>query len=501
MISPETEATILRLFHAEKWRVGTIASQLGVHHSTVDRVLSDAGVPRAARHKRRSMIDEYLPYMHQVLKDYPTLPASRLYEMVQERGYPGGPDHFRHVVSLHRPSPPAEAYLRLRTLPGEQGQVDWGHFGKLSVGQAERPLMAFVMVLSWSRRVFLRFYLNQQMENFLRGHEAAFAAWNGVPRVLLYDNLRSAVLERRGEAIRFHPTLLSFAGHYRYEPRPVAVARGNEKGRVERAIRYIRSSFFPARRYRDLDDLNEQAQQWCEGLSSDRPCPEDRSMTVRQAFEQERGKLLALPANPFPTDERVEVKIGKTPYVRFDLNDYSVPHDHVRKTRTVVASPDTVRVLYGKDVIATHTRSYDKKAQVEDPAHIDALVQHKHAASKHRGMDRLRHAAPSSQPVLVAIAERGRNIGSATAALLRLLDRYGAAELETALAEALAQGSPSPPSVRLILERRCRERGTPPPVPVRLPDDPRVRDVVVTPHDLNTYDHFEETHDDDDPTG
>ena len=107
--------------------------------------------------------------------------------------------------------------------------------------------MAFVMVLSHSRQIFLRFFPDARMENFLRGHVAAFTAWGGVPRVLLYDNLKSAVLERRGDAIRFHPTLLGFAGQYRYEPRPVAVARGNEKGRVERAIRYVRDAFFAAR--------------------------------------------------------------------------------------------------------------------------------------------------------------------------------------------------------------------------------------------------------------
>jgi transposase len=85
------------------------------------------------------------------------------------------------------------------------------------------------MVLSYSRQIFLRFFLDARMENFLRGHAGAFEAWGGVPRVLLYDNLKSAVLERRGDAIRFHPTLTAFAGHYRFEPRPVAVARGNEK--------------------------------------------------------------------------------------------------------------------------------------------------------------------------------------------------------------------------------------------------------------------------------
>lgn len=151
------------------------------------------------------------------------------------------------------------------------------------------------------------------MEDFLRGHQHAFAVFGGVPRVLLYDNLKSAVLERRGDAIRFNPTLLEHAGHHRYEPRPVAPYRGNEKGRVERAIRYIRSSFWPARSYQDLADLNQQAETWCAGLSSDRKCPEDKTLTVREAFEQEKSGLLALPDDHYPVEERVEVACGKTP--------------------------------------------------------------------------------------------------------------------------------------------------------------------------------------------
>lgn len=129
--------------------------------------------------------------------------------------------------------------------------------------------MAFVMVLSYSRRIFLRFSLDARTDSFLRGHVEAFCAFNGSSRVVLYDNLKSAMLERQGEAIRFNPALLGFAAHYRYEPRPVAVARGNEKGRVERAIRYVRDSFFAALAFSGLDDLNAQARLWCEGLASD----------------------------------------------------------------------------------------------------------------------------------------------------------------------------------------------------------------------------------------
>jgi transposase len=504
-ISPELEAKILRYFHVEKWRVGTIARQLGIHHGTVDRVLSQAGLPKAARPHRPSMIDPFLPFIVETLQRFPELTASRLYAMVRERGYGGGEDHFRHLIAQHRPTPLPEAYLRLRTLPGEQGQVDWGHFGKITIGKAVRVLMAFVIILSFSRRIFLRFFLDARMANFLRGHEAAFRSWQGLPRILLYDNLKSAVLERQGQAIRFHPTLMDFAAHYRFEPRPVAVARGNEKGRVERAIRYVRDNFFAARTFLDLDDLNAQAEAWCAGQASDRPCPEDRSISVRHAFEQEQPTLLALPGNPFPTDEREAVPVGKTPYVRFDLNDYTVPHTFVRRTVTVVASPSKVRILDGLDVIATHERSYDKDKQVEDPAHIAALVEAKRQGRRHRAADRLFHAAPNSRDLLTEAASRGQNLGSLTAALLRLLDRYGATELEAAIGEALSRGVPHPNAVRLSLERRRELREQAPPLAVELPADPRVNKLVVKPHKLDDYDQLqadsqtnpESEHDDD----
>jgi len=490
-IPPELEAKILRYFHVEKWHVGTIAQQLGVHHGTVDRVLSQAGLPKVERPHRASLIDPYLPFVHKTLEQYPKLTASRLYAMVRERGYSGGEDHFRHLIAHHRPRPQPEAYLRLKTLPGEQAQVDWGHFGKLTIGKAERTLMAFVMVLSFSRAIFLRFFFDAQMANFLRGHEGAFMAWGGLPRVLLYDNLKSAVLERQGDAIRFHPTLLEFAAQYRFEPRPVAVARGNEKGRVERAIRYVRDSFFAARKWRDLDDLNNQAEAWCQGQAADRPCPEDRSMSVREVFTQEQPKLLSLPDNPFPTDEREVVSAAKTPYVRFDRNDYSIPPTHVRRTLTVVASPSEVRVLDGVAVIAAHPRSYDKGEQVEDPAHVAELTARKRQARQHRGTDRLARAAPNSRDLLTRAGERGDNLGSITAALLRLLDHYGAAELEVGIAEALARGVPHPNAVRLSLERRREQRDQPPPLPIALPADKRVRDLVVSPHKLDDYDQLQ----------
>lgn len=488
MIPIEKEAEILRLHFAEKWPVGTIARQLCVHHDAVERVLREAGVSPTSLQRRASILDPYIPFIVETFGKYPTLRSSRLYQMVRERGFSGQPDHFRHAVARYRPRPVAEAYLRLRTLPGEQAQVDWAFFGKTAVEGTLRLLVAFVMVLSYSRHIFLRFGLCQRVGAFLACHQEAFDFFGGIPRVLLYDNLKSAVLERIGDAIRFNPTLLCFAAHHRYQPRPVAPYRGNEKGRVERAIRFVRDSFFPARSWTDLDDLNAQALAWCRGWAADRRCPEDRSRTVREVFEEERPRLLPPPDDHFPAEDRVVVRAGKTPYVRFDGNDYSIPHDRNRRALIVVASQRVVRVLDGIEPVATHTRSWGRGRQIEDPAHIQALADQKREAREGRGMDRLQHAAPRSRALLCALAERGANMGGCVTRLLRLLDEYGAQELDLAIAEAIERGAPHLHGVQQILVRRRHEQQKPPPVPVHLPDDPRVRDLVVKPHALASYD-------------
>ena len=426
-IPHELAARIERLYTVEHWRVGTIARQLNVHRDTVRRVLLAHGATRPVARSstqpggplRASLIEPYRAFIGQTLAAYPTLTASRLHDMVRERGYTGQASHFRFLVSTMRPRPPAEAFGRLRTLPGEQMQIDWAHFGHLQIGRAKRPLMGFVAVLSYSRRVFLRFCLNAQMDSFLRGHALAFAAFGGLARTLLYDNLKSVVLERVGDAIRFNPEFLAFAQHYRFEPRPVAVARGNEKGRVERQIDFIRKSFFAAREFTDVADLNTQATAWCEGRALDRPWPQDDALSVRQAFAAEQPRLLGLPAAGYALGQRLDVAVAKTPYVRFDWNDYTVPHTHVRRTLSVLADEARVRIFDGITELANHPRSFDRHAVIEEPAHLQALVERKRAARAHRGCDALAQVAPAATELLQLAAQRGHNLGSITAALLR----------------------------------------------------------------------------------
>lgn len=488
MLDPDKKARIVRLFKQENWKVHTLARHLGLHHSTVERALSDGDVPLPAA-PRPCLCDPYVPFIRQTLERYPGLSAARLFSMVKERGYSGASDgHFRKIVARHRPKKAAEAFLRLQTLPGEQAQVDWAYFGKFAHGTAPRSLWAFVMVLSFSRMLFVRFFLGQTQSLFLQGHQHAFDFFQGVPRVLLYDNLKSAVLERIGDAIRFHPVLWDFASCYGFEPRPVAVARGNEKGRVERAIRYLRTSFFPARTYKDLADLNAQALSFCQSEAARRRCPEDSTLTVQAAWDKERGLLLPIPTAPYPAEERTEVRVGKTPYVRFDKNDYSVPHTAVRRTLTVLASAESVRIVEGEVTLAVHPRCFDSGKTLEDPAHLEALRTEKHKAREPATLRRLTSAAPAAGPFLRRLAERGIVLGPAIVRLERLLTLFGAAELQAALGHALTLPAPDVPAVHLWLDAHKRQLALPPPISVPLADDSPLRAVSVTPHALSSYD-------------
>ena len=491
VVTPELRAQILRLYLAEHWRVGTIARQLQLHRDTVGRVLAVSSVLRVPAAVPLRLIDPFMPFIQETLAKFPTLAASRLYAMVQERGYGGGSSHFRHMVAPLRPRPAAEAYLRLRTLAGEQSQVDWAHMGYVMVGKAKRPLMAFVMVLSYSRRIFLHFSLNAQMDSFLRGHVLAFDAWSGVPRVILSDNLKSAVLERLGDAIRFNPDYLAFAAHYKFEPRPVAVARGNEKGRVERSIRYIRDNFFAARVFTDVADLNAQAKAWTDGPAFDRPWPEGEQSTVRHAFDSESPSLMALPMDAYPVDARVEVTVAKTPYVRFDLNDYSIPHTHVRRTVTVLANAQRVRVFDGAAILADHVRSYDKGVQIEMTAHVDELIERKRGARQHRATSQLTQAIPAMADFLARAAAKGHHLASMTRVLGQMLDHYGAQAMQEAVVEALRRDVPHHNAVRLALERARQERRDSPLVVPQLSERAQRMDVTVKPHRLDAYDELQ----------
>lgn len=484
MIPPETRAQIRRFFYAEHWKIGTIARELNVHPDAVRNAI-EAERFKSTQPMRSSITDPYLGFIQQTLEAHPRLRATRIYAMVCDRGYTGGIGQLRRAVARLRPHP-REAFLQLQTFPGEQGQVDWAHFGHVLVGRAKRALSCFVMTLSYSRALYLEFFFDQTTENFLRGHVHAFSFFQGQPRVILYDNLKSAVLERRGNHIEFHPRLIELSAHYHFAPRPCQPRAGNQKGRVERAIRYVRDSFWAGRSFTTLAECNRQAWLWRDQVAHARPWPGGDPLSVAGAFAQERPRLLPHAAHPFSMERIETVRSAKTIYVRFDLNQYSIPPHAVGRQLTLAASDTAVRVLDGPVEIARHCRSYDRGQTVLDPAHQDAVLATKRKALHATPAGRLDQLVPESRTLLDHSFAQGESPAREAARLTKLLDEYGATALRRAISEALERSTPRADSVAFLLRRQPRSI----PLALDLSRHPQAQTVDVRPHDLETYDEL-----------
>jgi transposase len=263
------KAELRRLYFAEHWKVGTIATQLGLHHEVVERVLglhkrarrkplAPSAVGAAAAPQVPVPLQGYESLVSEILAQYPRLCATRLYDMLVERGFQGSMRTVRRFVRGVRPRPKTEVFLRTEPLIAEQAQIDWAYVGKLPVAGGTRPLWAFVMVLSYSRALWGELVLDLSAVSLRRSLVRASSYFQGVTRQWLFDNPKVVVLERHGDAVRFHPELLSLCGQMCVAPRLCAVRKPQQKGRVERAIRFLRDRFFAARTIRDIDRGNAE---------------------------------------------------------------------------------------------------------------------------------------------------------------------------------------------------------------------------------------------------
>jgi transposase len=484
-VSKEVESEIRVLYFGEHLRVGTIASQLGVHHEVVERVLGLLE-PRAPAPPRALLVDPFRGFIDKTLKSYPRLASTRLHDMLHPRGFLGSVRTLRDYVATVRPEPKREAFLRLNPLIGEQAQVDWAHVGQIVVSGGTRALWLFVMVLAWSRALWAEFVLDLSTWSLLRSLSRACAYFGGSAHEWLFDNPKTVVLERHGNAARFQPLLLDMAGHYAVRLRLCGVRKGNEKGRVERQIRFLRERFLAARAIRSVDQGNQELLCFLDEVALPRPHPTLPGRTVRDCLEEERTRLLPLPAHPVCTDQIVPVRVDKTAFCRFDTNVYSTPPEHVGKTITLAADDRVVRLLDNTSLVASFPRCWGRRQTVEAPEHREAILELKKAAKEPKGRDRLRAAVPGIDRLYERWVEVGRNLGSMTARSLKLLDLYGAELLAAAVQRVLDRGLHDPGALASVCEQHRRAQNAP--VPLDLPLASHVHDRDVIPHDLETYD-------------
>lgn len=241
------------------------------------------------------ILDPFLTVIAETLESHPRLRATRLNDMLVERGYKGSLRTLRRYVATVRPLPKSEVFLRVEPLMAEQAQIDWAHIGYLQFPGGRRALWAFIIVLSYSRAMWGEFVLDMSVHSLRRSLLRASRYFRGSTRQWLFDNPKTVVLERHGDAVRYHPALLELAGAMHVQPRLCGVRKPQQKGRVERAIRFLRERFLAARTNHSVEHGNAQLLEFIERIAHPRPHPRWPERTVADLLEEERHRLLALP--------------------------------------------------------------------------------------------------------------------------------------------------------------------------------------------------------------
>lgn len=485
MNTPEMRLQMRRLVLLEKLPIETVARRFGVHHSTVRRALADS--TQSERPAPDGIIEPHKPYIVERLMALPELTAPRLLLELRDRGFEGGIAVLRRYVAKIRQPRCRKVYLRIETDPGEQAQVDWGHFGHMRVGGAQRPVSAFSMVLSWSRALYVDFCFDQQMDTFCRMHRRALEFFGGIPRRIVYDNLKSVVLNRVGSVVQFNPRFLAFAGHYVFEPTAAPVRYPEYKGRVEASIKYIRHSFFYGRSFASLEDLRAQAGRWRDDIANQRLHGTTRERPADRLLI-ERTRLRALPPHAFDTDLVIPVIVSKEARVRLDCNTYSVPFRLVGKSVHVRADDHKVRIVHDGVEVASHARCWDRRCHVQDAAHIEELLERRKAGRPASRREALASVCPESRVYFQEIARRRIRLDSEVSRIFRLIDLYGQTEVAGAIAHAVGQRNFGAKYVRALCDQARFARGLgEPPEPV-ITGDREADSLEIEPHAMESYD-------------
>lgn len=291
------EAGLKKTELAEKLDVSRRTVHYWIATGQMDRDLDEEVVRYKARPPVPRKIDRYRGIIEERLAQFPELTATRLFEEIGAAGYTGGYTQLKSYVRSVRPRPPPEPVVRFETAPGYQAQVDFAEF---SLPWGKRH--ALLVVLGYSRLLWLRFYPRQTMETLFRGLEAAFSFFGGVPRELLFDQLAAVITDderEEGGSLIENAEFVRFAHHWDFTIRACRAYRAKTKGKVERPIRYVRQSFFYGRTFLNDEDLNAQAERWLARVANVRIHRTTRERPLERCTRDELATLQPLALRPY----------------------------------------------------------------------------------------------------------------------------------------------------------------------------------------------------------
>jgi len=497
MLEPQQISRIHELHH-QKWSARRIARQLGISRNTIaqhlaspERLTSPSPQPTASTtssNKRSSKLDPFKPIIDEWLEQDARISCRLVFEKLQKHadgfdcGYTLVKDYLQ--ARRERASRQRRAFMRLEPLAGERFDVDWAHFDSLDYDGEKRKLYAFCMVECHSRMLFVEFTHSQSLETFLRCHVHAFRFFGGVTQEIWYDNLATAVAERDGNLIRFNPRLFAFAKLYRFTPRACHVAAGWEKGKVERAIGYLRQNFWPLRSFRNLEDVNRQVSEWLDGTANVRTHAETR--------QQPRDRFRADCLRTLP-DIDADYRDVATPIVHkdlrlwFDSNRYCVPPSAVGRRMTVKADASSV-TIYDQDVeLVTYPRCWSRAQTVGADRFRKAVLAQLPKAARSIAQQRLLHLIGEEvEEYLRGIAEQGnRSLHRQMQELLVLTRDFGPTAVKQALHRALQAKAFGAEYVANLVQQSLAPRLAQPPLPLK---QLSLLDLVPDPLSLQEYD-------------
>jgi transposase len=490
MLSTEQINDLHRLYWSEHWPIRKIERHVNIGWKTIRKYL-DAPAQNSAHRDRPSKLDPFKAAISEWIEKDPTVTAAVIEQKLRALGYDGGHSILREYVRTIRPkAAPRRAFVRMEPIAGERFEVDWGHFGALDYSGDSRKLYAFALVDAHSRMMYVEFTHCQSFETFVRCHVHAFTELGGVARQIAYDNLATAVAEHDGRIVRFHPRFLGFAREYNFYPHACNPASGWEKGKVERAIGYLRQNFWPLREFTDLHDVNRQVRQWLSEVANRRLHRETRERPLDR-FQPEA--LRPLPIIPYDYRDSTEALVHKDLRLPFDGNRYCVPHRYVGRRLTIKADAGSVAIYDRVEEVVSYARSWRRGQTFGADRFERVLADERPAARRSQAQQRLLDSLDGMclratvEAYLRDMADTDRSLHRQIQELLELIRQYGPEDVADAIGTAAKARAYGADYVANILRQQRSPRRPQPPMRLR---DPLLNELVTDPISLLEYDAF-----------
>jgi len=475
----------IRLLHDQKkLKASQIALELNLDPKTVEKWVDQPRYELRKSSKRASKLDPFKGQIVAMLERHPYT-GQQLLQRIHQQGYAGGysilKEFVRQVRPVHKP-----AFLSLEFAAGECAQADWGQFGSIQVGSTRRRLSFFVMVLCYSRLMYLEFTLAETMEQFLTCHRHALEFFNGSPRKVMIDNLKVGVVRHPlGQPAQFNPRYLDFAAHYGFEPVACNPAKGNEKGRVENGVGYVKKNFLSGLEILSFEPINPAGRQWLEATANVRIHRETNRKPI-ELYAQEKSLLRPLPVMPYDCAVIQPVSANRCCRISFQANRYSVPHLYASQKLTLKIDPERLCIFHHEKLIATHARSYDRQQKITDPDHQKELLTQRKKARNQTLVLAFLSLTPQAESFCRGLQEKRLNAAHHIQKIVALSEIYSPDKVARAIEDALHFEAFGCEYIANILLQRERVPLTPSALHLTRHQD--LLDLEVPPPDLDIYD-------------